>query len=313
MCPAVPLSPGKALPPPDGRLRMSPGIHRPRLRQERDKIHEVIYAQIARDLLLGDVSKYIFNQVSKVATDFPSAREEKEGLALGAAMGRTVPSSVPVAEASVTHGPASAAVPPATRDLPASKCVPRDDMAPTASWHVPVRMVASVTTRMATAPVGSAGLEDPVRKAVTRAGLVRGVSISVTVEMLLVILRLGSAFAHLGRLETSVTLGAGQTGGSGPPEISDGNTDITLCPKKTWDDEVGLEELLGKEKMPSTRVIPCSSQGIDFMAQKEVEKQDQCSLLIESSCKIQLFFKGAFFKLLMEVGEVMDCESPASE
>lgn len=34
LCPAVPLSPGKALPPPDGRLRMSPGIHRPRLRQE---------------------------------------------------------------------------------------------------------------------------------------------------------------------------------------------------------------------------------------------------------------------------------------
>lgn len=67
-------------------------------------------------------------------------------------------------------------------------------------------------------------------------------------------------------------------GGSGPPEISDGNTDITLCPKKTWDDEVGLEELLGKEKMPSTMLIPCSSQGTDFMAQKEMEKQDQCSL-----------------------------------
>lgn len=43
-------------------------------------------------------------------------------------------------------------------------------------------------------------------QAVTRAGLVRGASISVTVEMLLVILRLESAFAHLGRLETSVTL-----------------------------------------------------------------------------------------------------------
>lgn len=43
-------------------------------------------------------------------------------------------------------------------------------------------------------------------QAVTGAGLVRGVSISVTVEMLLVIQRLGSAFAHLGRLETSVTL-----------------------------------------------------------------------------------------------------------
>ncbi|RMC01944.1 hypothetical protein DUI87_21106 [Hirundo rustica rustica] len=121
MCPAVPLSRGKALPPPDGRLRMSPGIHRPRLRQEKDKIHELIYAQFARDLLLGDVSKYIFNQVPKVATGFPSAREEKEGLALGAGMGRTVPSSVPVAKASVTHGLASAPVPPATRDLPVCK------------------------------------------------------------------------------------------------------------------------------------------------------------------------------------------------
>lgn len=42
-------------------------------------------------------------------------------------------------------------------------------------------------------------------QAVTGAGLVRGASISVTVEMLLVIQRLGSAFAHLGRLETNVT------------------------------------------------------------------------------------------------------------
>lgn len=40
-------------------------------------------------------------------------------------------------------------------------------MAPTASWHVPVRMVASVTTWMATAPAGSAGLEDPVRKVIS--------------------------------------------------------------------------------------------------------------------------------------------------
>lgn len=51
-----------------------------------------------------------------------------------------------------------------------------------------------------------------VKKAVPGAGLVRGASISVTVEMLLVIQRLGSAFAHPGRLETSVTLGAGRTG-----------------------------------------------------------------------------------------------------
>lgn len=43
-------------------------------------------------------------------------------------------------------------------------------------------------------------------QAVPGAGLVRDASISVTVEMLLVIQRLGSAFAHLGRLETSVTL-----------------------------------------------------------------------------------------------------------
>lgn len=42
-------------------------------------------------------------------------------------------------------------------------------------------------------------------QAVTGAGLVRGASISVTVEMLLVIQRLGNAFALLGRLETSVT------------------------------------------------------------------------------------------------------------
>lgn len=40
----------------------------------------------------------------------------------------------------------------------------------------------------------------------TGAGLVSSASISVTVELLLVIQRLGSAFAHLGRLETSVTL-----------------------------------------------------------------------------------------------------------
>lgn len=51
-----------------------------------------------------------------------------------------------------------------------------------------------------------------VKKAVTGAGLVRGASISVTVEMLLVIQRLGSAFALLGGLETNVTSSAGQTG-----------------------------------------------------------------------------------------------------
>lgn len=57
--------------------------------------------------------------------------------------------------------------------------------------------------------------------------------------------------------------------GSGPPEIlaksSDGTTDITLCPQKTWDDEVGLEELLEKEEMPSTMLMPCPSQGTDSM------------------------------------------------
>lgn len=60
-------------------------------------------------------------------------------------------------------------------------------------------------------------------------------------------------------------------------KISDGTTDITLHPKKTWDDEVCLEELLEKEEMPSTMPIPSSPQGIDFMAQGEMEKQDQCN------------------------------------
>lgn len=41
-------------------------------------------------------------------------------------MGRTVPSSVPVAKVSVTLGLASAPVPPATRDLPVSKVTERD-------------------------------------------------------------------------------------------------------------------------------------------------------------------------------------------
>lgn len=59
---------------------------------------------------------------------------------------------------------------------------------------------------------------------------------------------------------------------------SGGITNITLCPKKTWDYEVGLEELLEKEEMPNSVLISCSSQGTDFMAQKVVERQDQCSL-----------------------------------
>lgn len=70
--------------------------------------------------------------------------------------------------------------------------------------------------------------------------------------------------------------------GSGLHEImvksSDGITDIILCPKKTWDYEVGLEELLEEEEMSNSMLISCSSQGTDFMAQKVVERQDQCSL-----------------------------------
>lgn len=52
--------------------------------------------------------------------------------ALRAGMGRTVPSPVPVAKASVTHGPASAPAPPATRDLPVSKVTKQDQV--TSHW-----------------------------------------------------------------------------------------------------------------------------------------------------------------------------------
>lgn len=38
-----------------------------------------------------------------------------------------------------------------------------------------------------------------------------------------------------------------------------------LVPQKKRDDEVGLEELLEKEEMPSAMLIPCPSQGTDFM------------------------------------------------
>lgn len=49
-------------------------------------------------------------------------------LALRADMGRTVPSSVPVAKVSVTPGLASAPVPLATWDLPVSKVTERDQV-----------------------------------------------------------------------------------------------------------------------------------------------------------------------------------------
>lgn len=41
--------------------------------QKRDKMHKVIYAHIVRELLLGDMCKYIFHQISKVAIGFPFA------------------------------------------------------------------------------------------------------------------------------------------------------------------------------------------------------------------------------------------------
>lgn len=42
--------------------------------QKREKKYKATYAQIARDVLLGDTCKYVSNQISKVAVDFPSAR-----------------------------------------------------------------------------------------------------------------------------------------------------------------------------------------------------------------------------------------------
>lgn len=50
-----------------------------------------------------------------------------------------------------------------------------------------------------------------MRKAATGAGLERGAGTGATAEELRVIQRLGSAFAHLGRLEANVTLIAGRT------------------------------------------------------------------------------------------------------
>lgn len=41
------------------------------LQKRETKMYEFTYVQIERDLLLGDVCKYIFNQISKLTILFP--------------------------------------------------------------------------------------------------------------------------------------------------------------------------------------------------------------------------------------------------